>query len=89
MEQHLCCGRCTTPGAQTTPWPIWQKPGYSACWATWWSARPHILPSPQPTETLPDSVAIAEHAVAAADREASPRGPKCLELLGTPHHSGP
>ncbi|HVC67711.1 MAG TPA: hypothetical protein VND44_08960, partial [Acidimicrobiales bacterium] len=52
-------------------------------------ARPGSLPSAQPTETLPDSVAIAEHAAAAADREASPRGPKGLELLGTPRRSGP
>jgi hypothetical protein len=52
-------------------------------------ARPGSLPSAQPTETLPDAVAIAVGAAKAAEREASPRGPKGLELLGTPRHSGP
>jgi len=42
-----------------------------------------------PTETLPDSVAAAERTAKADDREASPRGPKGLEVLGTPRHSGP
>jgi len=53
-------------------------------------ARPtDLLPSAQPTETLPGSIAAAERAAAAEAREASPRGPKGLEVLGTPRRSGP
>ena len=46
--------------------------------------RPHSqLPALEPTETLPAAIAIAHHAAAAAEREASPRGPKGLEFLGS------
>jgi hypothetical protein len=52
--------------------------------------RPHSqLPSAEPTETLPASIAIARHAAAAVEREASPRGPKGLEFLGSPRRTGP
>jgi hypothetical protein len=44
--------------------------------------RPGSLPSAQPTETLPDWVATPK-------RETTPQGPKGLDVLGTPRHSGP
>ena len=48
-----------------------------------------LLPSAQPTQTLPSAIAEAKRAAEAEAREASPRGPKGLEKLGTPRHSGP
>jgi len=47
------------------------------------------LPSKAPTQTLPGSIAVAEKEAVAAAREASPRGPKGLEFLGTPRRAGP